>query len=1107
LDLATGNLSLANSQVTVNHSTGALAGQAISGTSETFTGSLTSGGLNVTAGTVSFPASSVSTAAISGLAGFVASNAPASSNSSNSSNIGVLATSNIPNLPASIITSGAFSVGTHATSVSASNATSSQFALLSGSTSNSAQFALAGAPANYSTSAVTGDAILRCMGGNLIVQSGNGASALYINNSNAVGINNLAPLAQLHNSGDMLIGASSSAWPTATTKGLYMRFSTNSTQNEAYIQSCDKSASNSPLYPLGICGSNIAMGGSAPLTSPTLYVAASGYVGLSTASPTCALDFGQGGANKQLGLATQTGAWYGIGAANSAMQYQTGGAHTFYVGSTAASLGTSAMSISSAGALSTGAITTNNSNINAGTGQVTANSIATGSGSNLAIKASQTSLYSGNDPNLGVKLWTNNSDGINYGGSNEGGLASWWGLSLRCTWDNTERHMFDTRTGNATFRGSLTLGTSNFGGSTLNVTGTAAISGAVSCGSLTAAGTTCSTLTMPGVYYNSYTIAADTTANKAYEFATFTSGTATAFDITTVSSIAFGTEMTKKYSVLVGQTLSATGDWLRCMPVAAYNTQTDDYELQVSSPGTTTLSAGTAYVLYFRLVHSNAAVASTITVNVVANYAQDSGVFSASTVSNSYTDAAWSTYAILSSTALTQVGGQVGFGTMNPSYKVDVAGTLRASGAATFGSSLTISGGLSTGSGQTVSMPGIVAVNDMTDSGVSRGIRYWSQSDGNWANYMSQSGANKSATNGSACASLDGRTAHQLRTRVYNGSTNGLVWENNAESCLMSLTGDTGSLFIKGDIGSAGVPLGGTAYLKAVGCSSLAASGTITSTSSTATGSDTIVLGNTSTANNTTKYIGVKFQGKDTVGNVKDTAYVRCKPVDQDYVGADLAFSTRTADALNERMIIRGSGNVGIGTSAPSVRFHVSGGSAQFDSNVTVTSALSTSNLTATGTVILPGNSVGVAAISGLASLATSASAADLTTGVLATARIPNLPASILNSGVFSIGAFGSTNISTSGSVTAAAGSFSGALATGGAITTSGSGTYDIGTSANKFNNLFTSYIYPTTFGTNLNPVTHNAYDVGVSGGNYWRNGYFGGTLTAGAFTGLPRKH
>jgi hypothetical protein len=71
-----------------------------------------------------------------------------------------------------------------------------------------------------------------------------------------------------------------------------------------------------------------------------------------------------------------------------------------------------------------------------------------------------------------------------------------------------------------------------------------------------------------------------------------------------------------------------------------------------------------------------------------------------------------------------------------------------------------------------------------------------------------------------------------------------------------------------------------------------------------------------------------------------------------------------------------------------------------------------------------------------------------------------------------------------------------GAVSTGGAITTSGTGTFDIGSTANKFGSLFTSYIYPTNFVTGLIPQTNNTYDVGVLGGNYWRNGYFAGSVT-----------
>jgi hypothetical protein len=57
-------------------------------------------------------------------------------------------------------------------------------------------------------------------------------------------------------------------------------------------------------------------------------------------------------------------------------------------------------------------------------------------------------------------VWANGVDGTSFssnggGSSNQGGLALWWGLSFRCLADNTERHLFDCRTGDTKFKGAL----------------------------------------------------------------------------------------------------------------------------------------------------------------------------------------------------------------------------------------------------------------------------------------------------------------------------------------------------------------------------------------------------------------------------------------------------------------------------------------------------------------------------------------------------------------------------------------------------------------------------------------------------------------------------
>ena len=84
---------------------------------------------------------------------------------------------------------------------------------------------------------------------------------------------------------------------------------------------------------------------------------------------------------------------------------------------------------------------------------------------------------------------------------------------------------------------------------------------------------------------------------------------------------------------------------------------------------------------------------------------------------------------------------------------------------------------------------------------------------------------------------------------------------------------------------------------------------------------------NDSTANNTTKTTALRFQGVDTVGTSKNVGLVQCGPDEGNYVASYLAFQTRTADALSERMRITSAGNVGIGLSAPTDRLEVNGSS------------------------------------------------------------------------------------------------------------------------------------------------------------------------------------
>ncbi|MEX0297589.1 MAG: hypothetical protein AB3N28_00865, partial [Kordiimonas sp.] len=89
-------------------------------------------------------------------------------------------------------------------------------------------------------------------------------------------------------------------------------------------------------------------------------------------------------------------------------------------------------------------------------------------------------------------------------------------------------------------------------------------------------------------------------------------------------------------------------------------------------------------------------------------------------------------------------------------------------------------------------------------NGEQNGI-FWSNAvDTNWGTYLGAAGANRSLSNGKACTSFDGRYGSHIRNRVYNGVVGGFIWENHSEQCLMSLTADTGDLYLKGNVESRG---------------------------------------------------------------------------------------------------------------------------------------------------------------------------------------------------------------------------------------------------------------------------------------------------------------
>lgn len=113
---------------------------------------------------------------------------------------------------------------------------------------------------------------------------------------------------------------------------------------------------------------------------------------------------------------------------------------------------------------------------------------------------------------------------------------------------------------------------------------------------------------------------------------------------------------------------------------------------------------------------------------------------------------------------------------------------------------LPLAGGTLTGFFYSSSSSKIV-VQGSLDGTSSRGIFMWNATDPNWGIYMSQAGAGKTIGDTAASAGIDGRTAHAIRFRVANSTTQiGFLWENSDEQALMQLQPNTGNLYTRGQI-------------------------------------------------------------------------------------------------------------------------------------------------------------------------------------------------------------------------------------------------------------------------------------------------------------------
>jgi hypothetical protein len=105
---------------------------------------------------------------------------------------------------------------------------------------------------------------------------------------------------------------------------------------------------------------------------------------------------------------------------------------------------------------------------------------------------------------------------------------------------------------------------------------------------------------------------------------------------------------------------------------------------------------------------------------------------------------------------------------------------------------LVTDGNMSVATGKTI-------VNNASDTGVDRGIRFWEATNNGWAMYMSTSGAGKAPDGGTATTG-HGFSTHAIRVRISNSATQGFIVENNSDSNNFSVRGSDGLGYLRGGL-------------------------------------------------------------------------------------------------------------------------------------------------------------------------------------------------------------------------------------------------------------------------------------------------------------------
>lgn len=95
-------------------------------------------------------------------------------------------------------------------------------------------------------------------------------------------------------------------------------------------------------------------------------------------------------------------------------------------------------------------------------------------------------------------------------------------------------------------------------------------------------------------------------------------------------------------------------------------------------------------------------------------------------------------------------------------------------------------------------------VQNGIDGGSTKGILMWADKDSRWGIYMSRAGSGKSLADGNAIGGY-GFSSHALRFRTYNSIHNGLIYENGSEELNFSVRASDGLTYVRGNLKAKGV--------------------------------------------------------------------------------------------------------------------------------------------------------------------------------------------------------------------------------------------------------------------------------------------------------------